>query len=167
MVSWVDKWWGYSLSGRKIPEYGTPDMQTREKEVILSPSSSSHLSSSVSVPSRSLAISCSFQFLRFTLLARSYPFLISTFGGPRTAVKTQTPALTYTLCGTAPLLRLELQSVFSATRGQSKRWRMREDSYHVRNVVGVHLVQILIVDVGIGKVEPVQRRLRVMLSTKL
>lgn len=34
------------------------------------------------------------------------------------------------------------------------------ESYHVRNVVRVYLIQVLIIDVGIGKVKPVEQRRR-------
>lgn len=33
--------------------------------------------------------------------------------------------------------------------------RSAVESYHVREVVRVHLIQVLIIDVGIGKVKPV------------
>lgn len=32
------------------------------------------------------------------------------------------------------------------------------ETHHIRNVVRVHLVQVLVVDVGIGKVKPAERR---------
>lgn len=44
---------------------------------------------------------------------------------------------------------------------------MWDDSYHVRNVVRVHLIQILIIDVRIGKVKPVEQWLPGLLGAKL
>lgn len=44
---------------------------------------------------------------------------------------------------------------------------MWDDSYHIRNVVRVHLIQILIIDVRIGKVKPVEQWLPKLLSAKL
>lgn len=33
-----------------------------------------------------------------------------------------------------------------------------DESYHIRNVVRVHLIQVLVIDVRIGKVKPVEHR---------
>lgn len=65
------------------------------------------------------------------------------------------------------LMRLELQSAFPASRGQYKRWWLRDDSHHIWNMVRVHLIQILIIDVRVGKVKPVEQRLNVPLSANL
>lgn len=43
---------------------------------------------------------------------------------------------------------------------------MWDDSYHIRNVVRVHLIQILIIDVRIGKVKPVEQWLPGLLGAK-
>lgn len=64
-------------------------------------------------------------------------------------------------------MRLSGQSGSPATRGHYKRWWPGADSYHVRNVVRVHLIQILVVDVGVGEVEAADRRLEAPLRAKL